>query len=536
MAELEGTGHIIHYVNYAFCRLVGKDREVLLGKPFADIVQKGDRCLDIFDRVYRTAGPEFHTELEQVEPHPAYWSYAIWPVLGAAEQPIGLMMQVTETTLFHQQTGLMNQELIRSSMRQHELTDAAERLNDRLLVEIGRREQAQEASAKLAAIVESSDDAIISKDLTGVIRSWNAGAERLFGYTASEAIGQSITMLIPPERVDEEPGILNRIRQGKSIEHYETVRRRKDGTLLDISLTVSPIVDRNGRIVGASKIARDITERKLTEERLKQFTSELEQRVLERTQELVESGGHLRALATELNLAEQRERARLASELHDYLAQLLVLGRITLAQAKRAGLPRSCEAFVNQADETLSKALTYCRTLMTELSPPVLQEQGLPAGLLWLVDHMQRHELTVTVDLEQARHVPLPEDHAVLLFQSVRELLINVAKHGTVKAATVRMTYEDGSLRIIVRDENGFDLTAAAAAVSDTPSSLSSKFGLFSIRERMKALGGSFDLQSAPGEGTIARLTLPVAMKGEGSDPPILNSQPSVPRKEGGDK
>lgn len=510
MAELEGAGHIIHYINLAFCRLVGKNREALLGKPFADTVQEGDRCLDIFDRVYRTAESEFHTELEQIEPHPVYWSYAVWPVLSTDGRPVGLMMQVTETTPFHQQTGAMNQALIRSSVRQHELTDAAERLNDRLLVEIVRREQAQETSAKLAAIVESSDDAIISKDLTGTITSWNAGAERLFGYTPQEAIGQFITMLMPPERVDEEPGILNRIRQGLSIEHYETVRRRKDGTLLDISLTVSPIVDRKGCIVGASKIARDITERKMTEARLKHFTTELEQHVLERTKELVESEGRLRALATELNLAEQRERARLASELHDYLAQLLVLSRITLARAKRTGLPSDGQAYVNQADESLSQALTYCRTLMAELSPPILQEQGLPAGLLWLADHMQRQELTVTVDLDQAGHVSLPEDRAVLLFQSVRELLINVAKHGRVKTATVRMTYEDGLLRIIVRDENGFDLTAAAVAVSDKPSPLSSKFGLFSIRERMKALGGNFDLQSAPGEGTTATLVLPL--------------------------
>ena len=137
--------------------------------------------------------------------------------------------------------------------------------------DITERKQAERAVALLATIVESSDDAIISKDLNGVILSWNNGAERLFGYTAQEAIGQPITMLIPPNRFDEEPGILKRIRHGEFIQHYETVRRRKDGTLLDISLTVSPLVDRQGQIVGASKIARDITERKRTETRLTQF-------------------------------------------------------------------------------------------------------------------------------------------------------------------------------------------------------------------------------------------------------------------------
>jgi len=122
--------------------------------------------------------------------------------------------------------------------------------------------QADDARARLAAIVQSSDDAIISKDLNGIISSWNQGAERLFGYTPEEAIGQPVTMLMPPERHDEEPGILARVRRGERIDHYETVRRHKGGSLMDISLTVSPVLDSRGRIVGASKIARDITGQK----------------------------------------------------------------------------------------------------------------------------------------------------------------------------------------------------------------------------------------------------------------------------------
>jgi PAS domain S-box-containing protein len=120
---------------------------------------------------------------------------------------------------------------------------------------------AEKETAQLAAIVSSSGDAIISKDTNGIITSWNRGAERLFGYTAEEAIGKPGTVLIPEDHLDEEPEILARIRRGESVEHYETVRRRKDGTLLDISLTVSPLRDETGRIIGASKVARDITAR-----------------------------------------------------------------------------------------------------------------------------------------------------------------------------------------------------------------------------------------------------------------------------------
>lgn len=139
------------------------------------------------------------------------------------------------------------------------------------------RSLAEERAQQLVFVVESSDDAIISKDLDGIIRTWNSGAERLFGYTAGEAIGQPVTILFPPGLEDEEPGILARIRRGERIHHYETVRRRKDGSLLDISLTVSPVRDGEGRIVGASKIARDITDRKEVERKLR----ESEQRLTE---------------------------------------------------------------------------------------------------------------------------------------------------------------------------------------------------------------------------------------------------------------
>src|SRR5205814_7352552 len=135
---------------------------------------------------------------------------------------------------------------------------------------VTERKQAEEAQARLAAIVESSDDAIVSKTLDGVILSWNAGAERLFGYAPLEAIGRPITLIIPPDRHDEEHEILARIAGGERVEHFETVRVAKQGRRIDISLTVSPIRDRAGRIVGASKVARDITGRKRAEEALKE--------------------------------------------------------------------------------------------------------------------------------------------------------------------------------------------------------------------------------------------------------------------------
>jgi len=136
--------------------------------------------------------------------------------------------------------------------------------------DITERRQAERANLRLAAIVESSDDAIIGKTLEGIITSWNKGAERIFGYTAQEVIGRPIFILAPPSRASEMPQILEKIRQGQRVDHYETVRRRKDGKEIDISLTVSPIQDATGRIIGASKIARDITERKRAQKALEE--------------------------------------------------------------------------------------------------------------------------------------------------------------------------------------------------------------------------------------------------------------------------
>ena len=142
--------------------------------------------------------------------------------------------------------------------------------------DITERKQAEEVRLRLAAVVESSDDAIVTKSLDGTIRTWNKAAERMFGYTAEEVIGQSILILIPYDREDEESKILERLRKGEPVKHYETVRTRKDGTIVDVSLTVSPIKEAGGKIIGASKIARDISERKRAEQERAGLTSILE--------------------------------------------------------------------------------------------------------------------------------------------------------------------------------------------------------------------------------------------------------------------
>ncbi len=328
------------------------------------------------------------------------------------------------------------------------------------------------------------------------------------GQTREQASGLGWIEIMHP---DDTRGILpfwERCRTTGESYEGECRYRSKEGPYHWHAFRALPRLGSDGRIEAWYGVSIDITARKQAEEQWQRWTSELEQAVASRTQELMHSQERLRALTTELNLTEQRERKRFATELHDHLAQSLVVGRLKLSHARRLGVFTGKTAdLLNQIEETLNDSLAYTRTLVADLTPPVLHEFGLPAALRWLSERMQRLDLTVTVEIDDQHAYTLPEDRAILLFQSARELLINVAKHAQTPHATLRLAREGEQLRLEVVDTGaGFNLTDA----SDSTSSLSSKFGLFSIRERMKALGGSFELDSAVGRGTKATLVLPL--------------------------
>lgn len=372
--------------------------------------------------------------------------------------------------------------------------------------DVTERKRAEEEIRWRADLLEQAHEAVLVWRMGRGIVYWNQGAVELYGWTREEAAGRPTHVLLRsklPLPMEEFERSL--VAAGKW--YGEIEQRKKDDTPVIVESRMVSISDDAGGVL-VMETNRDVTERHAAHETLRRFAAELEQRVKERTGELIQSQERLRALTTELNLTEQRERKRLATDLHDHLAQLLVLGRLKLSQAKRmTDVTPDCAALLAQTTEVLDESLTYTRTLVADLSPPVLHDFGLATALKWLGDHMQRHDLSVVVRWSGNEDLRIPEDQTVLLFQSVRELLMNASKHAESDTATVSVDRDDDSLRVEVRDDGkGFDVTS----VDNGPTPMSSKFGLFSVRERMAALGGRFHVESSPGAGTRVTLTLPL--------------------------
>ena len=256
------------------------------------------------------------------------------------------------------------------------------------------------------------------------------------------------------------------------------------------------------RTVGA---VLDITERKRTEEALRKLTENLDRRVVERTRELAESQSRLRSLVAEITKTEERERRRLAVELHDYLAQMLTVSRMNIARAEKLAASDPLKQRLAEALESVDESIAYTRSLMAQLSPRMLYELGLPAALTWLAAQQQeRYGLKIEI-AGAADGFALDEEVSVLAYQCVRELLWNIVKHAQANHARVSYKIEHCELIVEVTDDGqGFDPESLHASATGAE-----KFGLFSTRERLESSGGKLEVSSQPGRGTRIRFTLP---------------------------
>jgi two-component system CheB/CheR fusion protein len=374
------------------------------------------------------------------------------------------------------------------------------------LVDITERKHAEDVLRWLSAIVESANDSIVSFDMDGVIVSWNRGAERVFGYRADEAVGRQQDFFVPAEMRDQARGMLETLRRGEAVPPCDSLRQRKDGTLIDVTLSASLLKNVAGEAVGFTVIALDISERRRADDEIRQAREGLELRVVQRTSELSQRIGQLAQLSSDLTLIEQRERDRVARILHDELQQLLVGAKMKLEECgDAAGAPVSidCEGARNRAISLIDEALESSRSLAVELSPPILAE-GLGVALEWLCGTWMKktHNLAVEMDIDTRQDVR-SEDMRVLGFLAVRELLFNIVKHARVREAKVRLRAAGGMLEITVQDDgSGFDPDLLHTGGG-------SGFGLAGLRERLELLGGGLELNARPGHGVVATVRVP---------------------------
>ncbi len=387
-------------------------------------------------------------------------------------------------------------------------------------IDVTDRKQADKTNSLLAAIVETSDDAIVSKDLNGVITSWNRGAQNIFGYKAEEAVGKNILLIIPADRQHEENSILRRIRNGERIDHFETVRQKKDGTLIDVSVTISPVRDSSGRIVGASKVARDIRQRKQTdvalrhsENRFRKLSENLDSQVRERTKDL-EKGNRqalaqaeqVRQLSWQLLRAQDEERRHLARELHDSAGQRLVILNMNIASiAEKIGTmaPELAQS-VKQAEEMLQELTKEIRTTSYLLHPPLLDESGLPAALSWYVRGLsERGGLDVLLNISEELG-RLSKDVELLIFRLIQECLTNVHRHSGSKTANIQIERDAENVIVQVEDQGKGISPERLSQIQSGGGGV----GVRGMRERLRQFQGELLVESS-GMGTTVKMTIP---------------------------
>jgi len=347
------------------------------------------------------------------------------------------------------------------------------------------RRRVEEAIAQMAAIVETTEDAVVGVTMKGVITTWNPGARRLYGYRPEEIIGRPFTVLFPSDS-RELSGIWAQIERGEPVLNHDTVHVRADGSTIDVSVSSSPIREADGRIVGLSSIARDISVRKRAEE---------ERRRAE--------------LLLRLGEVQEAERRRIAHELHDQMGQHLAalkLGLEALAgEPPDTGRVERLLSLVRQMGQDM-------RRIALELRPTMLDDLGLLTALLHeLGEWSDRSGIEVDfhhAGLEQGR-LPPPVETAV--YRAVQEALTNVLKHAAADRVSLILERRPDHLLAIIEDNgSGFDYEAVIAARETER-----RLGLFGMRERVEAFGGSLQVETAPGDGTTLFVRVPLPGEGE---------------------
>ncbi|MBN2593967.1 MAG: PAS domain S-box protein, partial [Sedimentisphaerales bacterium] len=347
----------------------------------------------------------------------------------------------------------------------------------------------RESEERLKVLFQSAPDAIYLIDSEGRFVDGNRAAEELIGFAKEEVIGKSLseTGLLSSEQLSNAQASLNKVGAGKLSGPNEYVVKRKDGTYVFVEVRTFP-VNIEGRMLTLG-IARDITKHKQTEKKL------------------LEHQAKLKSLASQLSLTEERERYRLATDLHDQISQSLVISKIKLDQLRKSSISDEINEPLEDISSCLGQIIDDTRALTFDLSYPILYELGFEAAVAeWLTDQIQEKSQIKTEFDDDGRQKPLDDDIRVLLFRNVRELLINVIKHAEANKVKVTIRRDNKYINVVVEDDGvGFDPVEVTSMASKR-----AEFGLFSIRERLEQLDGMIEIDSKPGFGSKITMRAPL--------------------------
>lgn len=363
----------------------------------------------------------------------------------------------------------------------------------------------------------------------------NAKGCELLGYGEDEIVGRNWFDAFIPQRMHEQVrAVFREMIAGRTelAEYHESPVLAGGGVERTIAWHNTLLRDDEGAIIGTLSSGEDVTERNAAQEALRQARDDLERRVQERTAELTEANvtlraevaerrradqkladyeAQLRSMAAKVSLAEEQERRRIASELHDRIGQALAVSKIKLGQLKEAAAAAGLDGPVGEVRSLIDQTIRDTRSLTFDLSPPVLYELGLRAAIEWLAERLQeQHKIRIILD-DANEPIRLSDETGVLLFRAAQELLMNVVKHSHATVARLSLHMDGREVRISVEDDGvGFDVSGL-----NSQAHRQAGFGIFSIRERLRLLDGRLEIESAPGKGT--RATIVAAVKADTS-------------------
>jgi PAS domain S-box-containing protein len=508
MATVEGESHIVRYANTAFCRILDKRREDIVGNPFAELVSDNGGCLKQLDRVYRTGKPASHTEKEHAAFRTVFWSYSLWPVM-VDERAVGVMIQVTETATLHDQTVSMNEELMLGSVRQHELTETSEKLNAQLREEIAKRTKMQQALSEKIRLLDLSNDAIVVLDCEHRIQYWNRGAEELYGWSRADALGKMSHALLqttfskPAEQITEELYRTNRW-------IGELKHTKRDGQR--ISVLIRKVLDRDnqGKAVAILESMTDITERTKAEEALRSAqalladrASHLEELVAERTAELTATNKQMETFV--YSIAHD-----LRAPLHSMqgFSELLVGDVGTTLSKEGRDFANRVDKAAQFMDSLLSDLLAFSRISQRQVE---LTSVSLNTVVASVLSRLENEIQEKNADVENAGPWPSVLAHAPTLAQVLFNLTSNALKfvrEGVPPLVRLRTEERAEFIRVWVED-NGpgiapqyQDQIFRLFARLDGEKYPGTGLGLTIVQKGVERMGGRVGVESLPGKGS----------------------------------